>query len=155
PIRRADAEPTGGVAGGAPAVLSPDARTVAVPTRSGAVAVVEVATGKDRARFRPGQGTITVLSFSPDGSKLVSGGEDGTARVGDVKAPAPAPKSDLSSKEPASLWAGLAAPDAGRADRAIQSLAASPRQAVPLLRKQLAPTTEVDQKKIDGLVADL
>jgi WD40 repeat protein len=44
----------------------------------------EVATGRERAKLRSDAGAIMAVAFSPDGSLLVSGGEDGLLRLWSV-----------------------------------------------------------------------
>jgi uncharacterized membrane protein YphA (DoxX/SURF4 family) len=55
----------------------------------------------------------------------------------------------------AGLWARLEAQDASRADEAIRALAASPRQAVALLRREVRPATPADPRRVARLIAGL
>jgi RNA polymerase sigma factor (sigma-70 family) len=142
-------------AGGDILAFSPDGKTLAVPAPEGAVALIEVATGKDRHVFQGKQESITSLAFSADGATLISGGEDGTTLVWDVNDAGQAAKAELTPKELDALWTELAGEDAIKAHRAIRSLAASPSLAVRFLRKQLQPANEVEQKRIEKLIADL
>ena len=66
------------------AVFSPDGRSIATNSTSDArvVHLVDAETGIVRARFL-GLDYVSSVSFSPDGSKLASGSQDGTCRVWD------------------------------------------------------------------------
>jgi RNA polymerase sigma factor (sigma-70 family) len=79
------------------AALAPDGQTVAAAELNGAVALWEVATGKERRHWKAGGsagllnlvadlGTnqVTVLVFSPDGKRLAARSGDGTLRVWDL-----------------------------------------------------------------------
>jgi WD40 repeat protein len=70
--------------------VSPDGKTLACSVASGAdwaVVLVELATGKERRRFAGHQLPVRVLTFSPDGKTLASGGDDATVLVWDVAGP--------------------------------------------------------------------
>jgi RNA polymerase sigma factor (sigma-70 family) len=134
-------------------VFSADLKTVAVAFND-AVSVVELATGKDRLVFRGGQGSITALAFAAGGATLVTGGEDGTTLLWDVKGAAPT-KGDLSAKELDAAWADLADEDAAKGYRAIHTLISVPRQVVPFLRKQVKPVSTATQDEIKRLITDL
>jgi hypothetical protein len=78
------------------------------------------------------------VAFSSDGRTLVSCGADTTVLVwGVTGGPAARGKAAPTPAELEKLWEALAAPDAGWAYDAICRLAASPGQAVPLLRDRL------------------
>ncbi len=64
------------------------------------------------------------------------------------------PKRELGPKGLASLWSDLAG-DARKASRALHTLAATPEQAVPLLRTNLEPASNKKVQHIEKLLADL
>jgi WD40 repeat protein len=139
--------------------FSPDGRTLALPDKGGTVRLLETATGKERSRFAGHGGDVVVLSFSPDGRRLASGSTDTTILVWDATSrlqdgclrPA-----QLSDKELAKLWTDLATDDAGRAGRALWTLAADPAQTVPFLAKRLRPiSVRVAPERIAKLIRNL
>jgi hypothetical protein len=139
------------------AAFSADGKSLALSYRNGVIAVLEIATFKEQCRFHTDQANVTALAFSVDGSRLASGGNDGTVLVWDLSQAAKVtPNAELTKAELESLWADLANDtDAAKGFRAVRALAASPKQAVPFLRKQLPPVSEADVKKIDSLIGDL
>src|SRR5262249_12497150 len=60
-------------------VLSPDGRTVA--RRGKTIALVETATGGQRAELAGHEGMLFDATFAPDGRTLASAGVDGTGRL--------------------------------------------------------------------------
>jgi RNA polymerase sigma factor (sigma-70 family) len=68
-----------------------------------------------------------------------------------------APSRPRTEKEVAAAWSDLAAADPVAARRAVWALAGSPREALPLLDKALAPKAApaADEKKLTRLIADL
>jgi RNA polymerase sigma factor (sigma-70 family) len=152
-LRAGPAMPTFPLTPNSPPVFSPDVKTVAVAFND-AVSVVELATGKDRLVFHCGQGIISALAFAADGATLLTGGEDGTTLMWDVKGASSA-KGDLSAKELEAAWADLADEDAAKGYRAARALIAVPRQAVPFLRKQVKPASPATQDEIKKLIAEL
>jgi RNA polymerase sigma factor (sigma-70 family) len=74
--------------------LSPDGRTVAWGGKADPlVHLLDVATGNERHAFEGHSGGITLLTFSADGKKLVSGSTDCTLLVWDLTAPDSRPES--------------------------------------------------------------
>ncbi len=134
-------------------VFSPDGKTLAVPGLAGKVHLIELASGKERLVLQGGPGPVSCLTFSPDGTKLVSAGEDGSALVWEIKTIKTA--QGIKEADLDKLWADLAGADAVKAHQAIRALASTPKLAVPFLRKSLPPATETEQKQVDQLVADL
>jgi hypothetical protein len=90
------------------------------------------------------------VAFSPDGKRIATISQDGVLIWGlagegmEVSIP-----KDLPS------WNALADADAGKAYRAIATLVADPKQAVPLLQKQLLPAPVPDPQRVARLIADL
>jgi WD40 repeat protein len=111
----------------------------------------DVASGQERARFGGHQGSAHAAAFTADGTAIVSGGGDGTLLLWDLTGrrigvePAPAE----------SAWEELLADNAAVAHRAIWSLVARPKQALPLLRDALRPVPGVDQARVAKLIREL
>jgi hypothetical protein len=78
--------------------------------------------------------------------------------VWDVCGPARQPQlvsAGLRPSELENLWANLGHSDAGKAYEALSTLAASPGQTVPFLRKQLQPAAGNDDQRIARLIGEL
>ena len=76
----------------------------------------EMATGREILRFQPRDSVTSSLSFSADGRKLISGMENGTALIWNVK---PATSAFLSPEKLGGLWRDLAHDDAAVAYAAV------------------------------------
>jgi RNA polymerase sigma factor (sigma-70 family) len=139
--------------------FSPDGRKLALPDKGCTVRVLETATGKERSRFAGHGGDVVALSFSPDGRRLASGSTDTTILVWDATERLQDGRlrpAQLSDKELEKLWIDLAADDAGRAGRALWTLAADPTQTVPFLTKRLRPAAlRVAPETLAKLIRDL
>src|SRR5262249_9207290 len=112
--------------------FSPDGRTLV--SGSDAIRLWEVATGQVRATRTGHAGEVCSLAFSGDGRFLASGSIDTMILTWDLSGSA-AHARRLKLED---LWDALAG-DAGKAYRAVQALAAVPKQAVPFLRERLKP----------------
>jgi hypothetical protein len=73
----------------------------------------------------------------------------GQAQAGKLKQPAP-----LTAQQLNDLWSDLAG-DAAQADRAIWTLAAVPKQSLPLLKEALQPLAPAPADQVAKLIADL
>jgi WD40 repeat protein len=138
--------------------FSPDGRMLAIAAEGGTIRLVETASGKERARLTGHSGEVTALSFAPDGRRLASGSYDTTILVWDVTGRLlggrlrPLAES-LRDAELEKLWADLASDNAGRAGRAIWTLAAAPDQAVPCLGERLRPLAVEANKALAKIAA--
>jgi RNA polymerase sigma factor (sigma-70 family) len=133
--------------------LSADSHTLAIPYKGGGVALIELATGKMRHLFRGQQGIVTALAFSPDGATLVSGGDDGSALVWEIK-PTGQGKTELTAEQRDALWANLADADAVKAYQAVRTLAGAPKQAIALFQ-QIRPVAPTGLKEVGQHIKNL
>jgi WD40 repeat protein len=134
-----------------------DGRVLLSGSDDGTIRMWETASGGGVLCFRGhGQG-VTSIAVSPDGRRVVSGSRDSTALVWDVTGLGPdqGPEQPLSPAERVGLWQGLADTDAAAAQRAAWRLAASPRQAVRLVERELAPVKGVSSERLARLVDEL
>jgi WD40 repeat protein len=108
-------------------VFSPDGKLLAgTPAGEAAsVALWEVSTGQEVARFAGHQDAVAALAFSPDGKRLTSAAKDRTALVWDLLAPPGPPPGGAGWGKPARLWQDLGKPGAA-GYRATAHLARSP-----------------------------
>ena len=137
--------------------ISPDGKTVAwsgVESTS-EISVIELRSQSVRRRLTGDTKPVKRLAFSPDGSKLLSTGPDGSALVWDLfgrSARKPAAQPD--PKTVTSWWGELGSHDAEVADNTMRAMASRPADALKLLREKLA-SPAVDEKAIDALIVQL
>jgi RNA polymerase sigma factor (sigma-70 family) len=145
--------------------FSPNGKLLASGQLSGELCLWEVVTGKEIARVPAHRsqryGTYSV-SFAPGGRTLASGGEDGFVRLWAVRRLGQGPQAhqgELAPEDLEALWDDLAAADASRGYRAVWTLAAVPRQALPLCKERLLrpPAAKDPQlpQRLARLIADL
>ncbi|HEY7424448.1 MAG TPA: WD40 repeat domain-containing protein [Gemmataceae bacterium] len=135
--------------------LSPDGRTLAASQWDAhTIRLWETASGQECRRLEGHRDSVSALAFSAEGKTLVSGSQDSTVLVWDVRRPNERRKSELTAEELTSLWTALAA-DAHRAEEAIRQLAYAPKQSVPFLKEHLRPAASVAPEKIQHLLRDL
>jgi WD40 repeat protein len=137
------------------AAFAPDGRLLAF-TDGEAVRVWDVAAWAERGVLRGHEGPVKALAFSPDGRLLLTGSDDTTALVWDLRRlSAPPAAGGALPAELETLWQDLAGADAARAWRAMCILAAAPEQAVPFLRRRLRPAPALAPPQMMRLIADL
>lgn len=138
--------------------FAPDGKAVAAGTYTGTVRILETGTGTEVGRFDGHRGAVTGLAFAPAGKTFASGSDDGTVLVWNgaaaCKKAVPAPVR-LKADQLAGLWQDLIAEDAAKAYRAIWSLAADARQAVPALQGRLLGGVKEDAERFARLLRKL
>lgn len=140
-----------------PIAFAPDGRILATGDSNGVVRLWEVATGQERCRFQGHSQEIVSLGFSPNGRTLAAASLDtAPVLIWDVTGHGGRKPTPLSEDDLKELWkAGLASVDARQAHRAVWTLVASARQAVPLMKEELQPVAAPDEMRLRQLIADL
>jgi WD40 repeat protein len=138
-----------------PFVLSPDGRLLVRATKKNEIQLWEMATGQERLRWPGHEDEVTCAAFSPDGRSLYTGSLDTAILCWDVAGLGRRPPGTLSAREARSLWDDLCGEDAVRAGRAVALLAAAPREALPLVRRDVRSAVAADAKRLARLVAQL
>ncbi len=120
--------------------ISPDGKTVAWSGVESTpdIFLIELRSQSVRRRLPGDSYPVKRLAFSPDGSKLLSTGPDGSALVWDLfDRYTRKPTAQLDANTVTSWWEELASADAGTADRAMRAMASRPVEAIKLLREKL------------------
>jgi WD40 repeat protein len=97
------------------------------------------------------------LVFSPDGKHFATGSGEASILIWETayfleRRPA---AGKLTPSEAAEMWKLLSNEDAAKAYHAMERLAASPGQAIALLREQMRPTPTPDERRITNLITML
>jgi WD40 repeat protein len=138
--------------------FSPDGKTLAVAGGQRSIRFWDVERGTALCELEADRGGVTSVAFSADGKTLASGGTDTTALIWDVQSvldQARRRAASLPTRKLQSLWNELSSADASRAAEAIASLAAAPKETLPLLERMLRPVAAIDASRVAQLVANL
>ncbi len=145
--------------------FSPDGRVLAGGGVRGRIQLWELATLTERRSFQahqPGgddQGSfaagVSALAFAGDGRTLISGGGDTTILLWDAWGPAGTRLREGAARPPEQVWKDLGASDGAVGFRAMQALAATPREAVGWLKANLRPAAKADAERIRRAIARL
>jgi WD40 repeat protein len=145
-----------GQLGGTRVVFSRDGQSLIHAGLDQVVHVWDITTAKELAAFKGHTGALQGLALAPDGKRVASASTDTTALVWDLgRAARPATVvKPLAQGEADAQWKNLLAKSTAAFD-AICALAASPKEAVALLKEQLKPAAPLDMKRVETLVANL
>jgi Tol biopolymer transport system component len=124
-----------------PLQFSPDGKCLAsARTWASTANLWDVATGKVTVTFKGHMNAVWSVAFSPDGQTLATASMDNRIKLWDVP---PRPKlpqtGTISPRELERLWATLAEADAERAFHSLNTLRATPQEAVALVHDRIRP----------------
>lgn len=102
----------------------------------------EVATGRERVRFKGHFSRVSAVGFTPDGRGIVSGGDDSQVFLWDYTKRCPDgiwTTVKHTPEQQVSLWKSLASDDGAESHRAIWELVADPEGTAKFLDERLQP----------------
>jgi hypothetical protein len=137
--------------------FSPDARTLAAGGPNGAIHRFDLRTGSELTPLTGHTSPVVALCWTRDGKRFLSFSEEGklfTWRAGTGADWRPKDGA-LTESTLDSLWDVLRGDDPLDLFGCVKTLAASPAQTVPFLRKRLAPVPKADAERLERLVGDL
>jgi WD40 repeat protein len=135
--------------------FSPSGRYLAAANNMATIQLWNLVTGKQERLLKGHEGSVLSLTFSLDGQQLYSGSMDATVLVWDLKDLGKGQPQQAELRDKDSRWADLASQDSTRAFAVMQTLLASPDQAVTLLKNNLKPAVAADQQRVSALLGDL
>ncbi len=138
--------------------FSPDGKVVAwsgVESTSD-IFLIEARTGRVRRRLKGDSRPVQHLTFSPDGTRLLSAGPDGSALLWDVSGRPAGPDATPPTPERVADWWELLTDDnAARAYDLMSEMAGHPSATVELLRERLKPVKPPEPAQLDTLMERL
>jgi WD40 repeat protein len=137
--------------------LSPDLRTAVWHDYDsrGTVQLYEVATGRLRHTFEPGEAWDKAAAFSPDGRFLATSQRGVPVLLWDFRGERSRPAVPPDDAGWAKAWDALGGDDAKAAFAAIRLFAAFPEQALPTLKAKLVPPANPDPERVAKLIKQL
>lgn len=117
----------------------------------------DLAAEKELSPLEGHKGSITSLSFSPDGKRLATGSNDTTVLLWDATRfqTNRIAELQLQPEKLKALWTDLGGEDAVKAYRAVRTLAAAPKSCVAFFKQRLHPVEPADAKQLAPLLVDL
>jgi WD40 repeat protein len=137
--------------------FSPDGRLLASAGHDRTVRLWEIASGQQISVWTGHRGPVSAVTFLPAGRALISGSADTSLLLWDVTGQSKdghLALERIGSGDLEGLWLTLASNEPPRAYRALWTLIAGARDAVPLLEKQKRVAL-VDPQHIEQLLRDL
>jgi RNA polymerase sigma factor (sigma-70 family) len=140
--------------------FSPDGQTIAWSgvESTAAVFLIEARTAQLSGQLSGDSAPVQHLVFSPDGSRLLSAGPDGSALIWDLTGRHMSSAAGSKASSPVELescWTDLGSDDAVKAYQAIRTLISTPAESAAFLGTHLQPIAVPDVKRRAGLVGDL
>src|SRR5262249_39252831 len=137
-------------------VVSADGRRAAGCHSDGGVTVYETATGQVLAHFHGHRGGAIAVAWTPDGNRVLSGGNDHQVLVWDVALGTLAGKvAPLSAAEHLQAWDQLGTQPAKEAVKTMVALAADPKGTVALFADKLKPVPPTTPATLDRIFREL
>jgi WD40 repeat protein len=119
------------------------------------ISLWEVFSGQQVRQIDVPQGQLLSLAFTGNGRTLASGGRDTTILLWDLANQRRDKKPGrITAAELERLWADLNG-DGPKADRALWTFAATPKEGLPFLKEHLWPVAPADAKQVAKLITDL
>jgi WD40 repeat protein len=158
-VRYQDPGETSGWTGTQFVAIAPGGRTlVAAATMDPLARRWNLATGRLLSPLAGHRSWVGAVEYSADGRLLVTGSQDTTCLVWDARPgekPDVPPTAGLPPAELTRLWDELRERDAGRAYRAVWSIAAAGEQAVTFVSNHLRPQPPADARLVGRWIAEL
>lgn len=139
-----------------PATFSADGRSL-WSTVANDVWRWDLPSGRRVRKFTGHRGEVKAVMAFPQGDRIVSAGDDGSAVIWNARSgPEPgATRLEAGDARPEGLWGALAAEDAAVAYDAIWALAATPERSIPYLRNRLPRQDAANAGHVRRLIAQL
>ena len=140
---------------GFPLSISSNGRVVAGPCADVTITIRESATGEVRRTLAGHRGGVRVLAFTPDGTRLLTAGDDHTILVWDVRLQA-LPLTEAIKKETSAtkLWTTMTTGKADAAYLAMARFAVEPPASVKMARMRLKPARWSEEETVATRLAD-
>ena len=135
--------------------MSADGWRSASCQNDGNVTIYETATGEVLAHFEGHRGSLFAVTFTPEGDRVLSAGDDHQVLVWDVSLRSLAGKvTPLSPAERLQAWEQLGSQKAKVAVRTMAALAADPEATVAHFAAKMKPWTAADPAVLDRIFRD-